>query len=100
DAAGNVQLIYDPNTTARVVVRAKVHGTLSTAERQALIGVERLLDVQGLLPAETTIEIDGAARDTADCAFVSTDGIHSRRYHLLGAGDLTDIRQLKDGNVN
>ena len=100
DAAGNQQLIYDPNTTARVVVHAKAHGTLSTAERRALIGVERLLDVQGLLPGETTIEIDGSARDTADCSFVSTDGIHSRRYHLLGAGALTDVRQLKDETVN
>jgi len=100
DAAGNVQPIYDPATTARVVARVKVRGTLTTAERHALIGSDRTLDVAGLLPAETTIEIDGSARDTADCAFNAIDGSASRHYRLVGAGDLTDIRKLKDESVN
>lgn len=100
DAAGNVQLIYDPATTARVVVHAKVHGTLTTAERRALVGIERNLDVTGLLPMETTIEIDGAALDTVDCSFTSTDGVRARQYHLLANGALTDVRQLKDESVN
>lgn len=100
DAAGNVQPTYDPVTTARLVVHAKVRGSLTTAEHQAFISSDRRLDVIGLLPMETTLEIDGTARDTADCSFAAADGSASRSYHLLGTGDLVDIRQLKDESVN
>ena len=100
DAGGHEQPIYDPATTARVVARVKVHGTLSTAERQALVGSDRLLDITGLLPAETTLDINGSAADTADCAFAALDGSSSRHYHLLGTGVLTDIMKLKDEAVN
>lgn len=100
DAAGNVQPTYDPATTARMAVHAKVRGSLTTAEHQAFIGSDRRLDVNGLLPMETTIEIDGTARDTADASFAASDGSASRSYHVLGTGDLVDIRQLKDASVN
>jgi hypothetical protein len=100
DAAGNPQQVYDPETTARIVVHAKVRGTLTSPEHRAFIGSDRLLDVAGVLPTETTIEVDGSARDTADFSFDATNGSSSRHYHLLGAGDLTDMRQLKDKSVN
>lgn len=99
DAAGNPGP-YDPETTARMRVIARARGHLTSAEHSASIGVDRLLDVSGLLPAETTIEVDGAANDTADCAFEASDGSAERRYHLLGRGALTDVRQLKDESVN
>lgn len=100
DAGGNEQPIYNPLTTARVVVHAKVRGTLASPEHHAFIGSDRMLDVVGLLPSESTIEIDGAANDTADAAFDAADGSASRRYHLVGAGALADVRQLKDAAVN
>jgi hypothetical protein len=100
DAAGNVQPTYDPATTARLVAHAKVRGSLTTSEHQAFIGSDRLLDIAGLLPLESTLEIDGTARDTADASFAAADGSSSRTYHLLGSGDLTDIRKLKDESVN
>ena len=100
DAAGGEQATYDPETTARMSVLARVRGSLSTAEQQATIGIRRALDVTGLLPTETTLEIDGSAADTADCAFDASDGSSSREYHLLSAGELTDVRQLKDQTVN
>ena len=100
DATGAVQPTYDPVTTARMVAHAKVRGSLATAERQSFIGSDRLLDIQGLLPLETTLQIDGTARDTADCSFAASDGSATRSYHLLGSGDLTDIRKLKDESVN
>jgi hypothetical protein len=100
DAAGNEQPIYNPATTARVVVHAKVRGTLASPEHHAFIGSDRMLDVAGLLPTETTLEIDGAANDTADAAFDAANGSASRHYHLVGAGALTDVRQLKDPAVN
>jgi hypothetical protein len=52
------------------------------------------------LPAETELLINGAANDTADAAFAASDGSASRSYHFLGGGALTDVRQLKDQNVN
>ncbi|HYM81584.1 MAG TPA: hypothetical protein VEY91_09255 [Candidatus Limnocylindria bacterium] len=100
DANGNEQPGYHPLTTARVRVVARARGRLTTAEHQAFVGVYRLLDVQGLLPSETTIEIDGAANDTADCQFAASDGSAERRYHLLANGTLVDVRQLKDSSVN
>jgi hypothetical protein len=100
DAAGSEQSFYDPATTARARVHARARGHLITAEHQAAVGVERLLDVQGLLPTETTLEIDGAAHDTADCSFEALDGSAEREYHLLAAGALVDVRQLKDSSVN
>ncbi len=100
DADGNEQASFDPLTTARMSVVARARGSLTTAEHQATIGVHRALDIDGLLPTETTLEIDGAANDTADAAFEARDGSASRSYHLLGAGALTDVMQLKDSSVN
>src|SRR5262245_48777643 len=94
DAAGGEQQTYDPETTARMSVLARAHGSLSTEEQQATIGIRRALDVNGLLPTETTLEIDGSAADTADCSFQARDGSASRAYHLLSAGELDDVRQL------
>ena len=100
DANGNAQAAYDPQTTAQVKVVARAHGSITTAEQRATVGVFRQLDVRGLLPAETEITIDGAANDTADCAFAASDGSASRTYHFLGLGALTDVWQMKDQSVN
>jgi len=100
DADGNELPTFDPVTTAEVKVHAQAHGSFTSAERQATVGVERSLDVHGLLPDETTLTIDGAANDTSDCAFTASDGSASRSYHALGAGALTDVKQLKDDSVN
>lgn len=100
DGSGNLQPIFLLGSTARAEVMARAHGSLTTAEHQATVGVYRLLDVRGLLPAETELLINGAANDTADAAFTASDGSASRSYHFLGGGALTDVRQLKDQNVN
>jgi len=96
DAAGAEQATYDPGTTARMGVVARARGRVSTAEQQASIGIHRALEVNGLLPTEATLEIDGSSADTADCAFEAGDGSASREYHLLSSGALTDVRQSKD----
>ncbi len=98
--AGEEQLTFDPATTARMSVLARARGHVTTAERQASVGVRRSLDVDGLLPAETEIEIDGSSADSADCSFKAQDGTVERRYSILAAGALTDVRQLKDESVN
>jgi hypothetical protein len=100
DAAGVPQLAYVPGVTARVVVVARARGNLVTAEHRAFVGLHRRLDVQGLLPVEEVLLINGAAHDTADCEFQARDGSASRSYHLLAAGALNDVRKLKDESVN
>jgi hypothetical protein len=97
---GAEQMTYLHGATARMTVDARVRGRFVTAEHQARVGVHRWLDVQGLLPDVTTIEIDGAANDTADCAFASTDGSEERSYHLLSAGQFADVMKLKDEQAN
>jgi hypothetical protein len=99
-ADGSEQMTYLHGTTASMTVDARVHGRLVTAEHQAQVGVHRWLDVQGLLPDVTTIEIDGAASDTAECAYASGDGSEERSYHLLSAGQLADVMKLKDESAN
>jgi len=100
DADGHEQLMFVPGVTARAMIHANVRGSLSSAEHNASVGIERMLDVSGLLPAETELHIDGAAHDTAHCAFEAQDGSAARRYDLLSQGSLEDIRQLKDSSVN
>ena len=62
--------------------------------------MRRFLDVRGLLPSETELQVDGVANDTANAAFAALDGSASRRYDLLAAGSLEDLRQLKDSSQN
>lgn len=100
DADGRQQITFDPSTTARLAVLAKARGRVTTAEQQASIGTRRSLDVDGILPAETEIEIDGALNDTASCLFKARDGSLERRYFIVASGSLTDVRQLKDETVN
>jgi len=100
DADGNEQPSFELGTTASIRVAARAHGSFSNAENQATIGVDRSLDVQGLLPEETTLTIDGAVSDTADCAYHDSDSSESRAYHFLGIGALTDVKQLKDKSAN
>jgi len=100
DRLGNEQHSYDPETTARMRIVARARGRVTSAEHRAQVGVDRLLDVGGLLPSETTLEVDGAAHDTADCTFEARDGSETRRYHLLSQGALTDVLKLKNEAVN
>jgi hypothetical protein len=100
DATGAEQTTYDPETTARMSVVARARGHLSSAEHNASLGIYRALQVDGLLPTETTLELDGSAADTADCSFEARDGSASREYHLLASGALADVRQYKDESVN
>jgi hypothetical protein len=100
DAAGHPQLTYLHGLTARATALARARGRLSTSEYQATLGIERFLNVQGLLPASTEIEVDGTAHDTASCAFAAADGSEARSYDLLAAGTLEDLRQHKDPEVN
>src|SRR5262249_37635098 len=88
DADGHEQLTFVPGVTARATIHANVRGSLSSAEHTASVGIERMLDVSGLLPAETELHIDGAAHDTAHCAFEAQDGSAARRYDLLSQGSL------------
>src|SRR6185503_21238789 len=43
DADGNEQTAFDPATTAEVRVHARAHGSFTSTERQATVGVERSL---------------------------------------------------------
>lgn len=97
-ADGALQTTYQHGSTARMTVESRARGRIVTAQHQARVGVHRLLDVRGLLPDVTTLEIDGAVNDTADCAFASGDS--SRSYHLRSAGQLTDVMKLKNESVN
>lgn len=100
DAADLVQETFDRETTARMTVSARARGSASSSRHQAFLGVARDLDVHGLLPEETTLEIDGTSADTADCSFESRNGSVSREYHLLADGSLTDVMKLKDESEN
>lgn len=100
DAAGNPQQTFDPNTTHRMNVHARAHGTLVAEHHQAMVGTDRMLDVTGLLPADTELLVDGAVRDTADCAFESEDGNEARQVRMEGDGSLEDVRLLKDRRQN
>jgi hypothetical protein len=100
DAGGVAQPHFVPGVTARVVVVARARGELVTSEHRAFLGTHRRLDVQGLLPAEDVLRIDGAAQDTADCEFEARDGSAERSYHLRAAGELIDVRKLKNESEN
>jgi len=100
DADGNPQSGYIHGETSRLTADARARGHLTTAEHQASIGVRRFLDVRGLLPSETELHVDGATNDTANAAFAALDGSASRRYDVLAAGSLEDVRQLKDASQN
>ena len=100
DSAGAEQFIYDPVTTASMKLVARAHGSMTSAREQATVGVYRALDVGGLLPAEITLKLNGAATDTADCAFAADGEARAREYHLLADGSLRDVLTLKNGSVN
>jgi hypothetical protein len=100
DAAGNEQARFDSATTARMRALVRARGNLDAAGFHAAFGTARELDVTGLLPAETTIEIDGATDDTSRCSLASDDGTQLRRYDVVSDGRLVDVRQLKDETVN
>lgn len=100
DVDGNQQTGYIHGVTTRLTADARARGHLTTAEHQASIGVRRFLDVRGLLPSETELHVDGVANDTANAAYEALDGSASRRYDLLAAGSLEDLRQLKDASQN
>jgi hypothetical protein len=100
DAAGNLQQTFDPITTHRMNVHARAHGELIAAHHRAMVGTDRVLDVTGLLPADTELFLDGAVNDTADCAFESADGLQARHVRMEGDGALEDVRLLKDRRQN
>ena len=100
DADGNQQGGYIHGETSRLTADARARGHLTTAEHQASIGVRRFLDVRGLLPSEAELHVDGATNDTANATFAALDGSASRRYDLLAAGSLEEVRQLKDASQN
>jgi hypothetical protein len=100
DGQGNEQPGFDAQTTARLHVETRARGRVVTAEQVAQVGLDRQFGVDRLLPSETTLEIDGAMHDTADCSFAASDGAEERRYHLLSGGTLTDVMKLKDERVN
>lgn len=100
DADGDEQPLFVPGSTSRLSLVGRAHGSVSSSRHQASVGIYRALDVDGLLPDVTTLEVDGAARDTADCAFAAHEDQAAREYHLLADGSLTDVRSLKDTAVN
>jgi hypothetical protein len=100
DAENREQPTYIEGATEHAAVRAKARGRVSTAEYQATLAIDRALDVHGLLPATTEIEVDGTARDDATAAYEEADGSASRSYDLHGAGTLEDVRQSKDSEAH
>jgi hypothetical protein len=99
DAAGNEQTTFIEGETAKLSAAVRAHGELMTAKFHSDFGTLRTLDVAGLLPVETTIEIDGALHDTANAVFTPTDST-SCEYHVLANGALVDVIQNKDQSVN
>ena len=100
DADGHEQVTLIPGLTASMSIVARAHGSMVSAREQASVGVYRALDVDGLLPAESTLDVNGAAHDTSDCAFAAVDTVPARAYHLLADGTVTDVRTLKDTSAN
>jgi hypothetical protein len=99
DAAGNEQTMFVQGETARLSAAVRAHGELMTNRFHSDFGTLRTLDVAGLLPADTTIEIDGALHDTANAVFMPTDSTGCE-YHVLANGALVDVIQDKDKSRN
>ena len=95
DASGNEQTTFIRGETAKLSAAVQAHGELTTARFHSDFGTLRTLDVAGLLPADSTIEIDGALHDTANAVFTPTDTTGCE-YHVLATGALVDVIQDKD----
>jgi hypothetical protein len=91
DANGTEQPTFINGETASLSVVAMAHGELVSDQFHSDFGTLRTLDVTGLLPVDTTITINGALNDTANCVFMARDSSASREYHLLANGTLVDV---------
>ena len=91
---------YDP-TAVRLVATTRITGTMSGHRYRATIQRTGMLDIAGINALQDTLTFNGTGSDTTHAQFSGMmDSTRTVVLHKTGARALSQVKLLKDPNVN